>query len=114
MNKEIVTFNEVLRTISEKSNRAWVYLPKNSNWSLNSKSAVLESDEVAPEHEDEPDAGVPELAKSNNLMQVLPVVVLQDIVSNARAQKADVTPEELFKAFDFYHKNDAFLKLDSA
>jgi hypothetical protein len=109
--EEIMIFEDVLKTIGDKSLRAWVYLPKDRNWSLHSTSAVLESEEVPPEFEDEPDAGMPEFAKRTNLIRVLPVAVLQEVVSNARAQISDATFEELFRAFEYYYENDAFIEL---
>jgi hypothetical protein len=66
---------------------------------------------VPPELEDEPDAEVPQFAKDNKLMQVVPVATLQDIVSNARAQKPSATLEELFEAFKFYFERDAVIEL---
>ena len=111
MSNEMLDFKEVLLNIGDKSARAWVYLPTDRNWSLSSKCAILESDEVPPELEDEPDAGVPEFAKKNRLTQALPVTVLQDVVRNACAQKPDATPQDLFQAFEHYYKHDAFIKL---
>jgi hypothetical protein len=109
--EEVMDFGEVIKTIGSRSPNAWVYLPSNKNWSLDTKSAILESDEVPPELEDEPDAGVPEIAKRNGLIQVLPVTVLQDIITNARSQKEDATLQEIFEAFEFYYNNDAFIIL---
>jgi hypothetical protein len=103
------TFETLLKTIHLQPWTDWVYLPANEVWTLSSKSVVLESEEVAPEFEDEPDADIPEFAKTNNLKRVLSVSNIQDIVSNARAQKLDVTVEELFQAFEYYYKNDAFI-----
>jgi hypothetical protein len=108
---QIDRFEDVLATIATRSVRAWVYLPSHRNWSLDSESATLESDEVPPELEDEPYAGVPEVAKQHSLMQVVPVATLQDIVSNALQQKPDATPQELFAAFNFYYNNDAFIEM---
>ena len=112
MNKqEIITFREALLGIADMSAKSWVYLPSNKDWTLSSICAILESDEVPPDLEDAPDAGVPEFAKQRRLIQALPVTVLQDVVRNARAQKPDATIEDLFRAFQYYHKHDAFIKL---
>ncbi len=108
---QLESFLEVLNTINSRSPLAWVYLPSNGAWSLQSMSATLESEEVPPELEDEPNAGIPKFAKHNHLMQVVPVETLQDIVSNALQQKANATAEELFAAFNFFYKNDAFIKI---
>jgi hypothetical protein len=109
MNEAIMTFEDVLGTIAQQSSRAWVYLPDSHDWSLQSKAAILESEEVPSELEDEPDAGIPAFAKANNFIQVVPVTVLQDIVTNARTQKPDSSPAELFRAFQYYYKNDTFI-----
>lgn len=106
----IKNFKEILLKITDHSVRAWVYLPADKNWDIDSPCAVLESEEVPPELEDEPDAGVPEIAKLNDLMQVLPVSTVQDIVANAKVQKPDATINDLFMAFKFYFQHDAFYK----
>lgn len=108
---QIDSFQDVLATVMKRSVRAWVYLPSDRKWSLDSESATLESEEVPPELADEPDAGVPQLAKRHGLMQVVPVATLQDIVSNALQQKSNATPNEIFAAFDYYYKNDAFIEI---
>ncbi|WP_441467226.1 DUF7716 domain-containing protein [Bradyrhizobium xenonodulans] len=108
---QIVSFQVVVATIMNRSPRAWVYLPSGRKWSLASESATLESDEVPPELEDEPDAWIPQFAKRHDLVQVMPVTTLQEIVSNARQQKPNATLDELFAAFIFYYKNDAFIEL---
>jgi hypothetical protein len=111
MNEVITTLKEVLLSIEQKPSTAWVYLPQDKEWNLESRSAVLQSEEVPPELEDEPDAGIPEIAKANGLMQALPVTVVQDIVRNIRAQKPDATIVDLFRAFEFYYQHDAFINL---
>lgn len=108
---QIEIFRSILATIMSRPTIAWVYLPSNREWSLESVSAILASDEVPPELEDVPDAGVPLFAKQNDLVQVIPVETLQDIVSNALQQKSKATPDELFAAFNFYYKNDAFIEM---
>ena len=110
-NEKIISFDEALLNIANSSATAWVYLPIERNWNLNSKCAVLESEEVPPESEDDPDAGLPEFAKRNRLMQVLPVTVIQDIMTNARMKKPGATLDDFFRAFLYYHKHDAFIDL---
>ena len=110
-NEKILSFTEVLSNIANGTSTAWVYLPIDRNWSLNSNCAILESAEVPPELEDDPDAGVPEFAKQNRLMQALPVTVVQDIVTNIRTQKPNATLQDIFRAFLYYHKHDAFIDL---
>jgi hypothetical protein len=81
-----------------------VYLPKDRDWSLESPVAVLSPDD-SEEDED------PEIAKVNGLVYVLGMSVVQDIVANAKEQKLNATPDDLFEAFMFYCNNDAFIIL---
>jgi hypothetical protein len=104
-------FHHILDTIFARSSREWVYLPKAETWSLNSKCVTLDSDEVPPELEDEPDAGIPHFALKNGLKQVLPVDTMQDIVANALEQRPNATPAEIFEAFEFYYARDAFIQM---
>ena len=108
---KIESFENVLASIMDRSVREWVYLATDSSWDLDSASTTLESDEVPPELEDEPDAGVPKFAKLHNLMPVLSVGTLQDVIANAICQKPSATLHELFLAFEFYYKHDAFIKM---
>ncbi len=100
---------EVLLGIPDASDLAWVYLPAEGEWSLDSQCEVLESEEVPPELEDEPDAGVPDFAREHGLVQVLPVSTVKEIVSNAQLQRPKACVEELFQAFKFYYQHDAFI-----
>jgi hypothetical protein len=106
-----LTLRDVLGAIDGHSTRAWLYLPSETPWTLESAAEVLESEEVPPELEDEPDAGMPELAKQLGLIQVLPVSVVQDIVSNARDQRPNVPAWTLLDALLHYYEHDAFLRL---
>lgn len=110
-NEKIMSFKEALVGIEATPATFWVYLPADQNWNLDSECAILESDEVPPELEDDPDAGVPEFAKQNNLVQALSVAVLQDIVINARTQKPNATLDDLLRAFAYYFEHDAFIDL---
>lgn len=101
---------EILLSISDASDLAWVYLPAKGQWDLDSQCVALESEEVPPELEDEPDAGVPDFAKEHELVQVLPVSTVKEIVSNALMQKPEACVEELFQAFEFYYRHDAFIE----
>ncbi len=104
-------FKDIITNIMSYSIRCWVYLPNNDEWTLESKSAVLESEEVPPELESVPDAGVPAFAIDNSLMQALPVSEVQDIVNNAKQQKTDISIDEIFEAFLYYYDNDAYMTI---
>jgi hypothetical protein len=101
---------DVLTNPQAQDARAWLYLPANTAWSLDSPAAVLESEEVPPELEDEPDAGVPKFAKDNGLAQILPITAVQDVVSNAHQQRSGLSLSELLHALKFYYEHDAFIE----
>ena len=109
----LVSVTEALLNIPNSSGTAWLYLPVDRNWSLDSKCAILESEEIPPELEDDPNAGEPEFARKNGLMQVLPVTVVQDIVMNARMRTALQTADDYLNAVLYYYKHDAFIDLTS-
>src|SRR5688572_15913689 len=100
---------DVFLDIENKPANAWLYLPKDKNWNLNCRCEILESEEIPSAQENDPQAGIPDMAKQNGLMQVLPVTIVQDIIANAKAQKHDATQQEIFRAFNYYYKHDAFI-----
>jgi hypothetical protein len=108
---QILSFRIILETMMNRPTTAWLYLPRDEKWSLNSNSVILESDEVPPEMEDEPEAGVPLFAKQHNFVRVMPVASLQDVAINVQLQMPHATPEQLFEAFIFYYENDAYIKI---
>jgi hypothetical protein len=59
--------------------------------------------------EDEPEAGMPDIAKEKDLMEALSVGQVQEIVANAKSQNANVSDERLLEAFLYYYDNDAFI-----
>jgi len=109
MDLEIKTFRDVLDNVAHYPARCWVYLPEDESWTLASRSAILESEEVPPELEDEPGAGIPVFARDNHLMQALAVGEVQAIIQNARLQKPAATNYELLEAFLHYYDNDAYI-----
>jgi hypothetical protein len=106
-----MTLREALHSIDSQSIGCWLYLSASVNWTLDSPCLILESEEVPPELEDDPDAGIPEIVKERDLMEALSVGQVQEIVTNAKSQKANVSDEELLEAFLYYYDNDAFLTL---
>jgi hypothetical protein len=105
------TLADVLATIMDRPANAWVYLPNGEDWGLGSPSATLVSDEVPPEDEDLPNAGVPKFALQNGFTQAIDVPSLQDVVSNLLSQQPSATLEDFFRAFIFYYKNDTFIEI---
>ena len=107
----LTTLGQVLREVGGQSERAWLYLPAEASWTLECRAAVLESEEIPPESEDDPIAGVPEAARQAGLVRVLPISVVGEIVANARAQVSDADDTVLLKAFLHYYDTDAFADL---
>lgn len=107
-----IPFAKLLSEIESQDGRSWVYLPADEKWTPTSRSLALQSLEVAPEEEDDPEAGIPPTAKKHVLMQTLPVATVQDIVRHAKAQKPTATQAELFNAFLHYYDHDSFVEFD--
>jgi hypothetical protein len=106
---ELVRLGEILVAIENADERAWLYLPRDTEWSSDTGGALLQSEEVAAEEEDLPDAGVPKVALDAGLVQVLPLTTVQDVVANARAARPSVEVTELIAALKFYYERDAFI-----
>jgi len=106
-----MTLRQALISIDSQSSRCWLFLPASVSWTLDSVCLIEESEEVPPELEDDPNAGLPQAAKDNDLMYALSVTEVQDIVANARTQKSVVSDRELFEAFLYYYDNDAYIEL---
>lgn len=107
--KEPATLGQVLAYFEPKPRGYWLYLPEHIPWGAETKCMVLESVEVPPEEEDLQYAGIPELARQNDMIDALPMSSIEEIVHNARAQKAHASVEELVEAFLYYYDNDAFI-----
>ncbi|WP_321575120.1 hypothetical protein [Burkholderia sp. BE17] len=98
----LVTIRQVLQNPGQHS--GWLYLPETA-WTLDTQGVFAEDDKDA-----DPDADPrPEIARTNDWQEVLDVASIEDIVSNAVAQIENPTIEQLFEAFLYYFKNDAFI-----
>ncbi|WP_223645495.1 hypothetical protein [Corallococcus sp. EGB] len=71
---------------------------------MRTRTIVLERDFYSDE--------LPEFARMHGLSETLSISAAQQIVSNARLQKAKATPAEFVAAFNFYWDNDAFINLE--
>jgi len=112
MTRALRTLGELLLSVETQPDKAWLFLPLTGNWTLETSAVVLELEEVPPELEDKPDAGIPAFARQNMLKCILPVLALQDIVSNAREQKSRATAADLLMAFNHYYERDAFIEFE--
>src|SRR5258708_1818281 len=107
----IEPFRVILAAIQDLPDDQWLYLSSIEKWNLDTPAAVLRSEEVPPELEDDPEAGVPHFAKEHALTRALPVATVKEVVRNALAQKPTADMPELLDAFLYYYDHDAFIDL---
>ena len=79
-----------------------LFLSSNEEWSLSSKCYLFNLDDL------EDDEDLPKFALDNDFKYVLSIAAVQDIVDNARQQLIECSEKDLFDAFYYYFKNDAF------
>jgi hypothetical protein len=103
----MTTLREVLSG-SEFPNQAWLFLPENEIWSLESRSFLGPMEEVPPEDEMKDKAGYPSLMLEKEMLATLEGQAVQSIVASTRQQKQGSTAEDIFEAFLYYYDNDAF------
>ena len=106
---EKTSLGDVLLNCADFSWKAWLYLPADAPWALEASASVLESTEVPPDMEDDPEAGVPLYARKHNLIQALPISDVQSIVQHRKAAIPEASIDDLLEAFLYYYDNDAFL-----
>jgi len=97
---------ELRNVLLDEADLSWedsVFLPKDKNWSLNSKCYLFNLDNLEDNEE------TPQFAIDNNLIYVLSVADIQDIVDNAKQQRPQCSVSDLFEAFLYYYRNDAFI-----
>ena len=103
MSEETISLAEMLLRVEDIPWRRAVFLPTNVTWSLDTQGAILAIDNLAEDEE-------PDLAVQLDLSFVLDFGDFRGIVRNARQQLSNPTLGQLFEAFEYYMKNDAFLE----
>jgi hypothetical protein len=93
----------ILNNASSLSWKDSLFLSDDENWSLDSLCYLFDLDDLDEDEE------IPKYAFDNNLMYVLGISDIQDIVDNAKQQVSQCSDSDLFKAFLYYYKNDAFI-----
>lgn len=83
-----------------------LFLPNGEKWDLNSLCYLFNLDEL------ENDEEIPKFATENNYSYVLNMADIQDIVDNVKQQRPECSELDLFKAFLYYFKNDAFISFN--
>ena len=101
--ERLITLREALSVADSSRDDAALFLPLREVWSLDTACALLATDPY-----DDSEAP-PKLAQDHGLGYALSVPQLQDIVSNARQQVAEPTPEQRLAAILFYDDRDAFI-----
>jgi hypothetical protein len=112
MSKEptIQNLSEVLENVDDIYYGDVLFLNKDNPLTAESYCAVFNDgyiQEVLQTKED--DLNNSRFAKENGLHAFTNIGVVQDIKSNAKQQKPNLTPIELLKAFNFYYTHDAFI-----
>ena len=102
--EDLIEFRNVLNNAKGLSWEESLFLPDDKNWSLNSMCYLYNLDDLEDDEES------PQFARDNNLMYVLSIADIQDIVDNAYQQRPNCPETDLFEAFLYYYKNDAFIK----
>jgi hypothetical protein len=101
--ENLMEFRDILNNASSLSWKDSLFLPNDKNWSLDTTCYLFDLDDL------EDDEEIPQYAIENNLMYVLSISDIQDIVDNAKQQRPQCSELELFQAFLYYYKNDAFI-----
>ena len=104
-----VTLKEALEVtiLSPQTNLGVLYLPKQP-WTLSTKGMFFDPDIDLDPNLDQ----TPEEIRSNGWEETLDTDLIDQIIFNAKAQKTEVTIDELFQAFVYYFNEDAFLRFE--
>lgn len=91
-----------------KQIQTWFYLPPDIvDWNLNTQGIFsLDSSDFPPDSDD----FLPKQVKENGWIETLEGAAIEDLVENAKEQLGNASLNDLFRAFVFYYKNDAFLE----
>lgn len=109
MNAIRVTVMEALKVTEQEPRvyRGWLFLPKQP-WTLDTEGMFFDLDKNSESGIDR----TPEDIKSKKLSMTLDSDLIEDVIWNAKAQRPDVTIEELLAAFTYYCNQDAFVKFE--
>ena len=77
----------------------WLYLPREDPWSPESEAMVLDTDDLAPDEDDPPEA------IEAGMKSALGIQTVQDLVVGVPN-----TPQDRFAAFAYYHVMDAAIQ----
>lgn len=100
---KLVELRNVLLNVADLCWKDSIFLSKDKDWSLNSLYYLFNLEDLEEGEE------IPQFVINNNLDYVLSIADLQDIVDNSYQQHPQCSESELFDAFLYYYKNDAFI-----
>ncbi len=100
----IISLRDVLLNVEIIKRRTALFIVRDEVWTLNSKCAVLDPDNVEDDVDEEP-----RFAMDNNLKYALDMQDIRGIVKNAYEQNPNCTENDLLRAFLYYYKSDAFI-----
>jgi hypothetical protein len=101
---KLIRLRDVLINVEEFEWRDALFVKRDEEWTLDSKCAVLDPDDVEDDADEEP-----RFAIDNNLKYALNMQEVRGILKNAYEQKSNCNEDDLFKAFLYYYDNDAFM-----
>ena len=103
---KLKTLSDILSTIDDIDCMDSLYIDKHDKYiNLSTKCAILDADET-----EDPEGETHNFAKENQLKYCLQISHIQDIKDNALEQKEQISIDELYRAFVFYFRNDAFIE----
>lgn len=107
----LTRFTDVLNNVNEINFNEYLFMPKNTEWCLNTLCSLIDWDELEDD-EISDDEETPQFAIDNNLIYVANIATVQDIINNAKSQKLQCLESDLFEAFMYYYRNDAFISFN--
>ncbi|HKE23024.1 MAG TPA: hypothetical protein VKB88_11595 [Bryobacteraceae bacterium] len=105
---EIETLAKILNEIAKQPWDHALFVEGNCPWREDARCAVLN-----PDDSDDPDEDPP-FAKESGLKYALNVQQARSVVENLRQQMPQAGPSDLTDAFNFYAKNDAFIRVGAS
>ncbi|QFT87271.1 hypothetical protein FIU87_01215 [Bacillus sp. THAF10] len=100
---KLIELREVLLNATDFNWEDSLFLSSSEKWSLSSQCFLFNLDDL------EDDEDLPKFAIDSDFIYVLSMADVQDIVDNAQQQLLKCSELELFQAFHYYIKNDAFI-----
>lgn len=105
-NLDKVTFKYLVEHMDEYDLNNAIYMEKDMNsWGIDAEIILADPDDF-DDYDDDDD---PVEISNIGYRYVLLLPDLDDIISNLKDQKGMVTVQEIYEAFIFYYRNDAFI-----